>query len=54
MKQSKKKYSAIETTGGTYSARKVPQWRIGNNELLEYLAALDKDWDDLIGDFSPA
>ena len=33
----KERFSAFETCGGKYSARKIPQWKMGPHELLEYL-----------------
>ncbi len=40
------KFSAFETNGGKYSARKIPQWRIGHHELREYLDFMSHNWDD--------
>ncbi len=40
------KFSAFETTGGKYSTHKVPRWRMGQNEILEYLEFADIERDD--------
>lgn len=41
------KFSAFETCGGTYSSRKIPPWRLGQIELMEYLDFVATDWDEI-------
>lgn len=48
------KFSAFETSGGKYSSRKVPQWRLGHNELLEYLELLNQDTEEWHYNVHPA
>jgi hypothetical protein len=45
MKQ-RKKFSAFETSGGKYSTRKIPQWKIGHTELRQYLDFINQPWED--------
>jgi hypothetical protein len=40
------KVSVFEATGGTCSARKIPQWRAGQTDIQAYLALLSEDWGD--------
>jgi hypothetical protein len=46
------KFSAFETNGGKYSARKIPQWRMGHHELREYLDFLNAESEELGSGFS--
>lgn len=41
------KLSMFEASGGKYSARKVPQWRMGYHEILEYLDFITHEGEDL-------
>jgi hypothetical protein len=54
MKKHSEKFSAFETNGGKYSASKVPQWRLGHIDVLEYLDVLNDDWDEPHYEVSPA
>lgn len=40
------RFWAFEASGGTYSSRKIPQWRFGQIELLEYLDLVNDEWDE--------
>lgn len=40
------RYSACETSGGKYSSRKIPKWRIGHREIQDYLDTLEMEADD--------
>ncbi len=44
------RFLAYESSGGKYSSRKVPNWRWGQTELLEYLDFLNHydDWEDAL------
>lgn len=37
----------FETNTGKYSVRKIPQWRTGNNTLLEYLDVMNSDLEEI-------
>lgn len=47
MKKHVKKMSAFETSGGKYSSRKIPQWRISRKEILDYVGAIDDEREDI-------
>jgi hypothetical protein len=54
MKKHSEKFSAFDTNMGKYSSSKIPQWRLGHIDLLEYLDVQDDEWDDPHYEVAPA
>ena len=40
------KYSAFETTVGKYSSRKIPQCRLSQNDLRDYIDQMDDETEE--------
>jgi hypothetical protein len=43
MRRRAEKFDSFDTSVGKYSSRKVPKWTCNNNDLVDYLAALEEE-----------